>query len=58
MSWFNDTILRVTQLQEWSETLELPLSLWYPGLFNAMSFNTAIMQVRLVHKLYFFIILI
>jgi dynein heavy chain len=48
LTWFSDMLLRVAQMQEWSTELELPLSLWYPGLFNPMSFNTAIMQVSLI----------
>lgn len=42
--WFADLLLRVQQLSEWSEELILPKSLWLPGLFNPMSFLTAIMQ--------------
>ena len=49
LTWFSDMLLRVAQMQEWSTELELPLSLWYPGLFNPMSFNTAIMQVSLIN---------
>ena len=45
-SWFGDMLLRITQLAEWSDELELPTCMWYPGLFNPMAFNTAIMQVR------------
>jgi dynein heavy chain len=50
-SWFSDMLLRITQLSEWSDELELPQCMWYPGLFNPMAFNTAIMQVCC---LYFF----
>ena len=45
-SWFSDMLLRITQLAEWSDELELPTVMWYPGLFNPMAFNTAVMQVR------------
>lgn len=43
--WYADLLLRVTQLVEWQEELETPKSLWISGLFNPMSFLTAIMQV-------------
>lgn len=42
--WFNDMKDRVTQLSEWSETMETPPVVWISGLFNAMSYLTAIMQ--------------
>ena len=45
MSWFSDAILRVDQLVEWTETLQLPFSLWIGALFNPTSFLTAIKQV-------------
>jgi len=44
-SWFSDVLLRVKQLEEWVEDLSLPKSMWLPGLFNPMAFNTAVMQV-------------
>jgi len=44
-SWFEDLLLRVTQLEEFSEDMITPKSLWISGLFNPMSFLTAIMQV-------------
>ena len=37
--------MRVAQLQTWSSDLVTPKSLWISGLFNPMSFLTAIMQV-------------
>jgi len=43
--WFVDLLLRVTQLQEWTEEVITPNVLWISGLFNPMSFLTAIMQV-------------
>jgi dynein heavy chain len=45
MPWFADTQLRVQQLVEWTDTLELPYSLWMGALFNPTSFLTAIKQV-------------
>jgi len=41
--WFSDLLLRYAQLAEWTRTLEVPFSLWISGLFNPMSFLTAIM---------------
>jgi dynein heavy chain len=43
--WFFDLLLRVDQIAKWIEKLEVPISLWISGLFNPMSFLTAIMQV-------------
>jgi dynein heavy chain, axonemal len=43
--WFSDLLLRVEQISKWIEKLEVPPSLWISGLFNPMSFLTAIMQV-------------
>ena len=43
--WFSDLLLRFNQLAEWTRTLEVPFSLWISGLFNPMSYLTAIMQV-------------
>ena len=43
--WFNDLRRRVMQLETWEKDLTMPFCIWYPGLFNPMSFNTAIMQV-------------
>jgi len=37
-------ILRITQLEEYSEEMTPPKSLWISGMFNPMSFLTAIMQ--------------
>lgn len=44
-NWFDDLQLRIGQLIEYSEELIAPKSLWISGLFNPMSFLTAIMQV-------------
>jgi dynein heavy chain len=43
-AWFIDLLARVGQLQEWTALLALLKSLWLSGLFNAMSFMTAVMQ--------------
>ncbi|PHJ19121.1 dynein heavy chain family protein, partial [Cystoisospora suis] len=43
--WVNDLLERVKQLETWSSDLTLVPSLWISGLFNPMSFLTAIMQV-------------
>lgn len=46
-AWFDDLILRIEQLHDWTkeENIEIPKSIWIAGLFNPMSFLTAIMQV-------------
>ena len=44
-TWFSDLLVRVEQLKTWSVSLERPLALWLPGLFNPMAYLTAIMQV-------------
>lgn len=49
-SWYEDLLLRITQLNEYSEELVVPKSLWISGLFNPMSFLTAIMQVTARQK--------
>jgi len=43
--WFGNMLERVTQLVNWAETMETPPVLWISGLFNPMSFLTAVMQV-------------
>lgn len=43
--WFADLILRCERFAAWSEDLDTPFVLWISGLFNPMSFLTAIMQV-------------
>lgn len=45
IDWYADLILRVEQLNTWQEDMETPICLWISGLFNPMSFLTAIMQV-------------
>lgn len=44
----NDLLHRVKQLDDWSTDFILPCPLWISGLFNPMSFLTAVMQVSLV----------
>jgi dynein heavy chain len=46
-SWFADMILRRMQLDAWSKTLQLPYSIWLPGLINPTALLTAIKQVRI-----------
>jgi len=43
-AWFADLLCRVEQLTEWTRILTLLKSLWLSGLFNSMSFLTAVMQ--------------
>lgn len=45
LNWFDDLLLRIAQLDEYAEELIAPISLWISGLFNPMSYLTAIMQV-------------
>jgi len=42
--WFLELLQRVSQLTEWNENIETPPVLWISGLFNPMSYLTAIMQ--------------
>ena len=45
-AWFVDLLLRVKQLKTWSDkALELPPSIWLPGLYNPMGYVTACLQV-------------
>lgn len=44
-SWYNDLNRRCAQLDEYSETMSPPIVLWISGLFNPMSFITAIKQI-------------
>jgi dynein heavy chain len=43
--WFQELLQRVQQLTDWTENIETPAVLWISGLFNPMSYLTAIMQV-------------
>jgi dynein heavy chain len=42
-NWYDDLLLRVQQLADYSEDLIAPNSLWISGLFNPMSYLTSIM---------------
>jgi|688.fasta_scaffold68569_1 dynein heavy chain len=42
--WFTDLLRRYVQLKEWTDVATTPACLWISGLFNPMSFLTAIMQ--------------
>jgi dynein heavy chain len=43
--WLDDIVIRCEQLAKWSEEFTTPTVLWLSGLFNPMSFLTAIMQI-------------
>ena len=43
--WFTELLQRVAQLTEWTTECATPSVLWISGLFNPMSYLTAIMQV-------------
>lgn len=43
--WLEDVTLRCAQLDAWSQEFVTPTVLWLSGLFNPMSFLTAIMQI-------------
>jgi len=45
LMWLEDLILRCSQLERWGDEFETPVVLWISGLFNPMSFLTAIMQI-------------
>jgi len=45
-SWFADLVLRHKQFKLWSDqALQLPPSIWLPGLYNPMGYVTACLQV-------------
>jgi len=44
LSWWEDLLMRIAQLEEYQDELIPPKSLWISGMFNPMSFLTAIMQ--------------
>jgi dynein heavy chain len=46
-SWFSDMVKRVEVLQVWAEEkdMQLPFSIWLPGLFNPTALLTAVQQV-------------
>jgi len=43
-AWFEDILLRVSQLATWSESLLTPVTVWISGLFNPMAYITAVLQ--------------
>jgi len=43
--WYVELLMRVAQLTEWCDSIETPAVMWISGLFNPMSYLTAIMQV-------------
>lgn len=44
-AWYQDVIKRHHQLEKWtSNGVQLPVSIWLPGLFNPKAFLTAVMQ--------------
>ena len=45
-SWYADLLLRIRELDVWTQDFTLPASVWLGGLFNPQSFLTAIMQVN------------
>lgn len=45
LSWFSNLILRRNQLADWNSSLDLPSSVYLPGLINPMTLLTAIKQV-------------
>lgn len=45
LDWFPELLVRFTQLKEWTDDVQTPSVLWISGLFNPMSYLTAIMQV-------------
>jgi dynein heavy chain len=44
-AWMADLSQRSAQLIEWTTNLKAPKSVWISGLFNPMSYLTAVMQV-------------
>jgi len=45
ISQFMDMLNRYKQIEEWSTEFITPISVWLPGLFNPMAYNTAVTQV-------------
>ncbi|XP_053270380.1 dynein axonemal heavy chain 9-like [Pleuronectes platessa] len=43
--WFTDLLVRIKELEHWSNDFALPAVVWLAGFFNPQSFLTAIMQV-------------
>jgi dynein heavy chain len=44
VTWFEDLLARIAQLEEYQDELIPPKTMWISGLFNPMSFLTAIKQ--------------
>merc|ERR1711935_519226 len=44
LTWWDDLLMRIAQLEEYQEELIPPKTLWISGMFNPMSFLTAIKQ--------------
>jgi dynein heavy chain len=44
LTWWDDLLMRIAQLEEYQDEMIPPKSLWISGMFNPMSFLTAIMQ--------------
>ena len=42
--WFTDLLVRIKELEHWSNDFALPPVVWLAGFFNPQSFLTAIMQ--------------
>jgi len=42
--WFDNLMLRLKQIQDWSIDLGMPKAVWLSGFFNPQSFLTAILQ--------------
>lgn len=44
LTWWDDLLMRIAQLDEYQDEMIPPKSLWISGMFNPMSFLTAIKQ--------------
>jgi len=44
LTWWDDLLMRIAQLDEYQDEMTPPKSLWISGMFNPMSFLTAIKQ--------------
>merc|ERR1712147_198372 len=45
LEWLDDLIRRCDQFNAWGDEFEVPNVMWISGLFNPMSYLTAIIQV-------------
>ncbi|KAJ1128829.1 hypothetical protein NDU88_007202, partial [Pleurodeles waltl] len=43
-AWYADLLLRIKELEAWTNDFLLPNTVWLTGFFNPQSFLTAIMQ--------------